>query len=179
MFQSEILKDERKLWLASSWGKLTKVKRLLSNGMVNVNCVGPKCQNSSTPLYTAASHGHKKVVKLLLDRGAVINKANDGGYTPLSVAAIFGHAMVAKILLDRGAECNTVDEYVSTPLYIKAAEEWSRGLGRWSLMREVRSSNPHGGYIPHVSRHGMGFHPSCLHAWHGVTPPDCDQWQGW
>ena len=48
-----------------------------------------------------------------------------------------------------------------------AAEEWSRGLGRWSLMREVQSSNPHGGYTPHVS------------TWHGVTPPDCDQWQGW
>ena len=48
-----------------------------------------------------------------------------------------------------------------------AAEEWSSGLGRWSLMREVQSSNPHGGYTPHVS------------TWHGVTPPDCDQWQGW
>ena len=50
-----------------------------------------------------------------------------------------------------------------------AAEEWSSGLGRWSLMREVQSSNLHGGYTPHVSRN----------AWHGVTPPDCDQWQGW
>ena len=46
--------------------------------------------------------------------------------------------------------------------------EWPRGLGRWSLMREVQSSNPRRGYIPCVTAEMQ---------WHGVTPPGCDQWQ--
>ena len=48
----------------------------------------------------------------------------------------------------------------------EAAADWSRGLGRWSLMREVQSSNLRRGYIPHVGA-----------IWHGVTPPDWDPWQ--
>ena len=50
----------------------------------------------------------------------------------------------------------------------KPAVEWPRGLGRWSLMREVQSSNPRRGYIPRVT---------VEIPWHGVTPPGCDQWQ--
>ena len=51
---------------------------------------------------------------------------------------------------------------------LEAAVEWPRGLGRWSLMREVQSSNPRRGYIPRVT---------VEIPWHGVTPPGCDQWQ--
>ena len=51
---------------------------------------------------------------------------------------------------------------------VGAAVEWPRGLGRWSLMREVQSSNPRRGYIPRVT---------VEIPWHGVTPPGCDQWQ--
>ena len=49
-----------------------------------------------------------------------------------------------------------------------AAVERPRGLGRWSLMREVQSSIPRRGYIPHVTAEMQ---------WHGVTPPGCDHWQ--
>ena len=49
-----------------------------------------------------------------------------------------------------------------------AAVERLRGLGRWSLLREVQSSIPRRGYIPHVTAEMQ---------WHGVTPPGCDQWQ--
>ena len=44
----------------------------------------------------------------------------------------------------------------------KAAVERPRGLGRWSLMREVQSSIPRRGYIPHVTAEMQ---------WLGVTPP--------
>ena len=43
-----------------------------------------------------------------------------------------------------------------------AAVERPRGLGRWSLMREVQSSIPRRGYIPHVTAEMQ---------WLGVTPP--------
>ena len=43
-----------------------------------------------------------------------------------------------------------------------AAVERPRGLGRWSLMREVQSSIPRWGYIPHVTAEMQ---------WLGVTPP--------
>ena len=43
-----------------------------------------------------------------------------------------------------------------------AAVERPRGLGRWSLMREVQSLIPRWGYIPHVTAEMQ---------WLGVTPP--------
>ena len=47
-------------------------------------------------------------------------------------------------------------------MHMKAAVERPRGLGRWSLMREVQSSIPRRGYIPLVTAEMQ---------WLGVTPP--------
>ncbi|KAL2798985.1 ankyrin repeat-containing domain protein [Aspergillus keveii] len=49
--------------------------------------VNRDAHQGATPLHYAASNGNSKTVQLLLDRGAIIEAADDAEYTPLNVAA--------------------------------------------------------------------------------------------
>lgn len=55
----------------------------------------------ATPLGVAADAGNTNIVRLLIERGANVNKA-----CPLYYAAQKGHLQIAKMLLDAGAEPN-------------------------------------------------------------------------
>ena len=118
VFHEELLDDEGELWKAAREGNAERIRRLLSNGMLNVNC----SVNGSTPLFRAIiytlTYGHKSdCVKLLLEKGADPNKANGADITPLCVAAFDGMTNVVKLLLDRGADQNKRRE---TPLHYAA-----------------------------------------------------------
>ena len=56
-----------------------------------------------TPLYIACANGHEATVRLLLERGAAIDKSDDGE-TPLHIASSEGHVEVVRKLLERGAD---------------------------------------------------------------------------
>ena len=58
-----------------------------------------------TPLYTATRKGFDKIVKLLLDKGASIDKTGPGNIlgSPLMVACACCHTETVKLLLSRGA----------------------------------------------------------------------------
>ena len=71
VFDKEISEDETKLWHASRCGILEEVRRLLSYGLLDVDCVRLA---DCTPLGIAAFWGHKEVVKILLEQGADCNK---------------------------------------------------------------------------------------------------------
>ena len=45
------------------------------------------CPWDEKAILFAAQNGHETVVRALIEAGADINKARDGGYTPLYVAA--------------------------------------------------------------------------------------------
>ena len=72
---------------------------------------------SEFPLLYAAFKGHKRVVQLLLQRGANPRKQDKYGTTPLHYAARYGHKPVVKQLIDGGAELNSTDIWGRTPLY--------------------------------------------------------------
>ena len=58
-----------------------------------------------TPLYRAAGPGgNRQLVKLLLERGALVDGASEYGWTPLRTAANLGRRDVVKVLLDNGAD---------------------------------------------------------------------------
>ncbi|XP_067669201.1 uncharacterized protein [Haliotis asinina] len=83
-----------------------------------------------TPLFAAAENGHLDVFKLLLQKGAAINKqiksrivsltnprnegralvkqlnVSDEGFTPLHVASYEGHLDIVKLLMTKGADAN-------------------------------------------------------------------------
>jgi len=43
--------------------------------------------DTETALYAAADRGHQAVVRALIEAGANVNKAREGGWTPIYVAA--------------------------------------------------------------------------------------------
>ncbi|KAJ5523311.1 hypothetical protein N7513_012855 [Penicillium frequentans] len=73
-----------------------------------------------TALSLAAEYGHEGIVKMLLQRGALIDGNVRGGQTPLSTAAANQHHGIMKILLERGATVN--DEIFSQLLSWAIAE---------------------------------------------------------
>lgn len=72
---------------------------------------------AKTALLYAAREGHLEVVKLLLEAGASLEKADADGVTPLLMAVLNGQIPVAHHLLDRGANVRAMDWYGQTPLF--------------------------------------------------------------
>ena len=104
VFHEGIKKDEWGMSFATQQGDTDTVKRLLSSGMLDVNCIFSSDIWMPTPLCMAAESGRTGVVKILLDAGADLNKADRSGRTPLYFAAWSGSKEVVKVLLDRGAD---------------------------------------------------------------------------
>ncbi|CAG1980333.1 unnamed protein product [Fusarium graminearum] len=61
-------------------------------------------------LMTAAMHGDRAMVQLLMDRGANINANDYMGKDALMIAAEFGKSDMVQMLLDRGADIRTKDK---------------------------------------------------------------------
>ena len=98
-------------------GNADDVTRLLSTGLVDLNCEN---KNEETPLHVAAKYGHN-VVRALLDAGANINKDDFFGRTPLYVAVEYNAKDVVHMLLSRGADINIQGGfYKATPLHVAA-----------------------------------------------------------
>eukprot|EP01051_Picozoa_sp_SAG22_P012073 SAG22_NODE_1224_length_5119_cov_2.362550_3_plen_129_part_00 len=82
----------------------------------------PPIDDGATPLFIAAQNGHLAVVKLLLDRGATIDQADNAGATPLHAAADIGHEAIAKLLLARGADRTVRFEPHGSPAELAASQ---------------------------------------------------------
>ena len=63
-----------------------------------------------TPLHVASAKGHVAVAKLLLERGACLEAADNSGRRALNVAASEGHLEVVQLLLGQGAAVDATDE---------------------------------------------------------------------
>jgi ankyrin repeat protein len=69
-----------------------------------------KDSNSKTPLSYAIENGHEAVVKLLLQKGAVLEtKDKQHNRTPLLWAIGYGHDAVVKVLWEEGGKLETKD----------------------------------------------------------------------
>ena len=84
--------------------------------------------------FTASTNGHIEVVKLLLERGAIIETKDKDGCTPLIYGICFncllklnfiffcfkasanGHIEVARLLVERGADIESKESFEKTPL---------------------------------------------------------------
>ncbi len=88
-------------------------------GRVKINERNPQ-HEGFTLLGEAASLGHNRVVKLLLERGATMDVTTDGGFTPLTLALRGGHDGVASVLINSGAGLDYSDS-----AYGKTALLWA------------------------------------------------------
>ena len=103
VFREDILKLEDNLFHASRKGKAERVLKLIRNGALDVNSCGSGIYGGKTPLYVAAMYGHSSVVRVLMEKGADLDKASYIGATPLNAAAHQGHLDVVHFLLKGGA----------------------------------------------------------------------------
>lgn len=72
--------------------------------------------NRKSPLIYAALHGRIEIIKLLIERGAKVDRPDLNGRTPLSWAAEHCQLKAAELLLSCGAEVNAEDDEWTTPL---------------------------------------------------------------
>ncbi|KAJ6773776.1 ANKYRIN-1-LIKE ISOFORM X1 [Salix purpurea] len=104
-------KGETPLHYSISTDRYQTAVHLLENG-ANPNAA---TDEGLTPLHFAAKSGLKKLLLLLIMKGAKVDaKANSG--TPLQWAASHGQKKAVEILLDKHADPNMVFDFVHSPL---------------------------------------------------------------
>jgi ankyrin repeat protein len=102
------------LILACGIGSMDIVQLLLNHG-ADVNHRAHS--QGETPLNSSiVNGGHKKIVELLLKRGAKVDVANIYGLTPLMHAARNGHEEIIKMLVEYGADLTPKDNMGITAL---------------------------------------------------------------
>ena len=58
-------------------------------------------------------------MRLLLDKGTDVNKADEDGQTPLLIACQKGHVDAVRLVLEKGAEVDQAEKkYGATPLFV-------------------------------------------------------------
>jgi ankyrin repeat protein len=85
----------------------------------NDNCTDDD-ERRNTPLIYAAWYGHVELVRVLLEGGANVDRADVDQNTALHVAAQYGHLDVCRLLLDWGAKVDRLDTWQQTPLHYAA-----------------------------------------------------------
>lgn len=120
---------ESALMMAALRGNLAWCERLLARG-ASVNKPG------WSPLHYAATGPDPKIVKLLLERGAVVDAESPDKTTPLMMAARYGKEESVTLLLARGADPKRTNARNMN------AADFARGGGRdWLAERLSRPAN--------------------------------------
>ena len=133
-FREDIANEENTLIQMSEDGGTEEVKRILSSGLIKVDCNDKKLKpwqqiGPRTPLIYAATEGHADIVRLLIQAGADVNQEgplnsnmgpDDYEESPLMVAANYNHFEVVKLLIEAGAVPDRVDQFGKTPLLLAA-----------------------------------------------------------
>lgn len=87
----------------------------------NVNAVA-KNQMKIAPIHATATHGNLTIMRALLENGADINIAQEGGYTAVHQAAHRNNVSMAQLLLKFGADPHQPDAKGQTALQLAQAE---------------------------------------------------------
>lgn len=109
--------------------------RVLVSKDADVNAI-EKGQGASV-LHKAAEGGEAGIVKLLLSKGADINRKRKDGWTPLHIAAHEGHFDAVKTLVEKGAKVSMKTKDGATPL---DAAEKSSGSDRKKVVDLLKST---------------------------------------
>ncbi|OJD15801.1 hypothetical protein AJ78_03981 [Emergomyces pasteurianus Ep9510] len=129
------------LHLAAYFGNLAWAKVLLkhhaADGIPFRRRTSRKDTYGRTPLFWAATRGHRDVVELLLDHGANINSKDRDKLTALHIAVTGEHKDVVSLLLDRSARIEDKGSYGDTPL-IRAIQANSKDIVKLLLEHGAR-----------------------------------------
>jgi len=87
-----------------------------SNPAYDIN--KPFGRDGNTLLIIASQKGYTDIVKVLLDKGAEVDRPDSENFTALHAASEKGNADIVKMLLDKGANVNYLNGGIFTALYI-------------------------------------------------------------
>ncbi|MBN1797740.1 MAG: ankyrin repeat domain-containing protein [Spirochaetales bacterium] len=73
-----------------------------------------------TLLMWASYNGHVDIAKLVIEKGAYTDAADENGWTALMYACRMGHSKIVQLLITYGASVNVRDNYQSTALIFAA-----------------------------------------------------------
>src|SRR5689334_2097559 len=112
--------DRLNVFEAATFGDLDRLTELLAD---DPDLADAMSGDGFTPLHLAAFFGQTDAVRLLLARGAAVDRNGTGWMTgtPLHAAASGSHAGVVRMLLEAGADPNNRQRHGYTPLHSAAA----------------------------------------------------------
>ncbi len=76
-----------------------------------------------TPLHYAATRGHRDMIRLLLENDAYIDSESANGTTPLMMAAYYAPPLAVKLLLEEGADPTLVNHGGASALDLALSKE--------------------------------------------------------
>lgn len=100
----------RELWRIAESGEIDELDAVLPRAEINA-----RNEHGMTSLMRAARHGHVRMVRILLERGADPNVARGDNFTALSLAAFFGHTEIVEVLLNHGARTDVATRFGTSP----------------------------------------------------------------
>lgn len=92
---------------AISAGDFLEAERLVEAG-----------EDANQGLINASAYGQSRIARMLIDRGADVNYANNIKWTPLMSAVASGQKGMVELLIEKGADVNARHDYGGTPLSI-------------------------------------------------------------
>jgi uncharacterized protein len=129
--------DESALMMAALSGNEELARALITKG-ADVNKTG------WTPLHYAATKGHIRIIKLLLEESAYIDAESPNKSTPLMMAAMYGTFDALKLLIDEGADVLLKNELNLTALDF--ARQASRPDSAALLLKTMEAKRPRGSW---------------------------------
>lgn len=122
-----------------------RLNLILSNG-INVSRDDVDGHEDQTPLFKAASHGHKDCLSYLIKQGFGVDEKDRWGQTALHDAVVNDKRDCMEILIRHGADVNSKDANGSSPLH-KAAT-----FGRMNCLFYLHQ---HGGDLGIINHRGQ------------------------
>ena len=109
---------QRQLFAACEHGDMSSVQAILDQDASG--CVDADGGEGFTPLQIAAGNGHEDIVRLLLMRGASLDRQNLYGWTALMQAASHGRTDIVALLLQNKADPYARNKLGATALTVAA-----------------------------------------------------------
>ncbi|KAL6268638.1 hypothetical protein P5V15_001772 [Pogonomyrmex californicus] len=151
--------DAKAMLNAAEKGNLEKIKKLLSQNYLLLNCTD---KDGYTPLHRACYGNNVEVVEYLLEAGAKIDAKTQDDWQPLHSACCWNNTECAEILITNGADINAKSKGDQTPLHLVSASSHNSPALQLLLLHadtNPRLINSSGDTADQIARRTTKYYP--------------------